>query len=176
MDIKSHNDPVLPRTQSSQILIPRSGIEIILEVLSPLIIGAGFVMILLYWSQLPDRVAIHFNLTGNPNGWAKRSAVFVVLIPAIIVYLFPTLIVLGIKPLSQDNTKSAEQYRLTRFFLSVIRFEILFFILVVEWVTIISAVNGALIYTGLLNAAAFGSVLFVTFAVYLFFFYRIKKT
>jgi uncharacterized membrane protein len=66
--------------------------------------AAAFVLVLLYacflgywvWSgmQLPERVATHFNGSGEPNGWMSRSAnqtiilIFGVVLPLFMIGLF----------------------------------------------------------------------------------------
>lgn len=64
--------------------------------------GAAFVLLLLYafflgywaWSgtQLPDRLATHFNGSGEPNGWMSRSASQTFML--VFGFLFPLFIIL----------------------------------------------------------------------------------
>jgi len=51
------------------------------------------VIVLSLYSGLPERIAVHFDLHGNPNGWASRTS-FVIsgLIPAAVLFTISTMI------------------------------------------------------------------------------------
>ena len=37
-------------------------------------VAIGLALQVLYWPQLPERMATHFDAQGNPNGWMDRAA------------------------------------------------------------------------------------------------------
>jgi uncharacterized membrane protein len=66
--------------------IPRTRMEIILEVISVLgllIIGAN---IALMWPVLPDRVPTHFGASGIPDAWGGKTSLF--LLPVITFFMY----------------------------------------------------------------------------------------
>ena len=71
---------------------PRSRLEWTLEgialggVLSPFAITA------LFWSELPERIAVHFDFEGQPNGWGPRALMFTIPVINSMSYLLLTAI------------------------------------------------------------------------------------
>lgn len=175
MEMNFHTGPVIEKTPAPRLPVPLSKPEKVLETLSALALIAGFFLIFLNWNLLPERVAIHFDWYGKPDGWLSRSTLFVLHIPTVMVYCFLALISLGIKPLSKDKPAVVRQYRIMRFFLSVIKLEILFFILTIEWIIIRSAVAGTAPNMEYFNPIVFISFVAVTLAVFLFYFNRVKN-
>jgi hypothetical protein len=52
----------------------------------------GFVLVLMYWSQLPDRIPTHFNAVGEVDDWGPKGMLW--LLPAINIVLVPGILVL----------------------------------------------------------------------------------
>ncbi|HTJ50189.1 MAG TPA: SdpI family protein [Cyclobacteriaceae bacterium] len=57
------------------------------EFLLWLLLALPYVYLLLVWSNLPDTVAIHFGLDGQPNGWASKTALLFIPLLGILSYL-----------------------------------------------------------------------------------------
>ena len=62
------------------------------ELIFWLLLLAPCIYILTVWNILPERVAIHFGMDGQPNGWGGKGSTFI--IP--LVNLFTYLLLLGI--------------------------------------------------------------------------------
>lgn len=57
------------------------------------ILVSTIALVLLLYPGLPDRIAIHFDMQGNPDGWASRTSFMVSgLLPAVILFMLNTLI------------------------------------------------------------------------------------
>lgn len=72
-----------------------SGLRIVLEFLLVALIATLIVGAANWYPELPDHVVLHFNASGEPDGWADRSAVLWFLFPAIGVILAVVLRTLG---------------------------------------------------------------------------------
>ena len=72
------------------------------------------------WGQLPDHIAIHFDLKGTPNGWGGRWAIF--LTPVISIFTYALLLFLP-----QVDPKRTEDYEYTSMF-SKIRVAVVIFL------------------------------------------------
>jgi len=64
----------------------------VLNVLSVLCLLVGFVLVIVYLPQLPDRIPTHFNAAVEADGWGSRGMIW--LLPAIIIVLVPGMLVL----------------------------------------------------------------------------------
>jgi uncharacterized membrane protein len=49
------------------------------------LVAAGVAQILSYYSSLPDPVASHFNLNGQPNGWSSRVSFFGIYLGSLVI-------------------------------------------------------------------------------------------
>jgi uncharacterized membrane protein len=50
-------------------------------------------MVFMLYPRLPERIAVHFDMQGNPDGWATRTSFMVSgLIPAVVLFILNTLI------------------------------------------------------------------------------------
>lgn len=72
------------------------------------------VAVLSLYSGLPERIAVHFDLQGNPNGWASRTS-FVIsgLIPACILFMISTVIFFYVR---RTTTKATLSYMIVGLF------------------------------------------------------------
>ena len=61
----------------------------VLEVSALIGIAASFVMLALAWPELPQRVAVHFGITGRPDVWGPKAAVL--LWPVLVVLIYGVL-------------------------------------------------------------------------------------
>lgn len=56
------------------------------------LLAAPFVVLMIYWNDLPDRIPMHWNYRGEIDGWAERRGIF--LLPSLGVGLVLLLRVL----------------------------------------------------------------------------------
>ncbi len=73
-----------------------------------LVLLADWGAALWWWSALPERVPIHFDLNGVPNGWAERSLWWWFLLPALGTGLclgFGVLLPRWIRALAKSNSR-----------------------------------------------------------------------
>ncbi len=58
-----------------------------------LLVIVSFLQMLYFWSLMPDRMASHFDGTGQANGWAPRSVFFILYagLTALLLILFQVL-------------------------------------------------------------------------------------
>ena len=78
-----------------------------------------FVFIAVYWDKFPDQIAIHFNMSGEPNGYGgKIEGLF--LMPVINIGMYFLFIVLPkIDPRKANYALFADKYRIIRIVLHV---------------------------------------------------------
>lgn len=79
--------------------IPVSDTEIWLHRSAFALIGLTVMLIIFYYGQLPERIPIHFDINGNPDGWSKKAMLWI--LPAIFVGTVVMLQV--ISKMSPDN-------------------------------------------------------------------------
>lgn len=65
-----------------------------LEVAILLLVGASFAMLIHYYPQLPERMPVHWNPSGEPDRWAHKSLTTVFFLPALGAYLHIFFLVL----------------------------------------------------------------------------------
>jgi uncharacterized membrane protein len=58
-----------------------------------LIVGATAAYLVAHWSEIPARFPIHYDLAGNPNGWANRTPLGV--LDALMIQLLVLAILIG---------------------------------------------------------------------------------
>jgi uncharacterized membrane protein len=63
-----------------------------------LIVGLNFILALTFYFQLPEIIATHFNLKGEPNGYSSKDSIWIIPILNLILYYGMTQIATKIKP------------------------------------------------------------------------------
>lgn len=76
--------------------IPKTRLEKLLEVISIIFIGFMFFQVFYYWSDLPNRIPIHFNAKGEADGWGGKESILV--LPIIGLFLFKMMFFLSKAP------------------------------------------------------------------------------
>ena len=72
------------------------------------------IMVLVLYPALPDRIAVHFDLQGNPDGWASRTSFMISgLIPATILLVVSTVIFFYVR---RTANKAAAPYLIVGLF------------------------------------------------------------
>jgi uncharacterized membrane protein len=59
-----------------------------------LLVGATFALLIYYYPQLPERMPVHWNPSGEPDGWERKSLASVFFLPALGLYLHAFFLVL----------------------------------------------------------------------------------
>jgi hypothetical protein len=108
--------------------IPRSRLEVILDLVAIAAILANIWLIAQSWGKLPDSMAVHFDFSGKPNGWGSKSVLFIPLLVAIIVNAgffllskFPHISNYA-WPITSENAR--RQYQLVRLLLGFLKTEV----------------------------------------------------
>jgi uncharacterized membrane protein len=77
------------------------------------LVAAAAVQILIYYPQLPGRLASHFNGAGTPNGWQTKTAFFSFYVGGIVlatVLCFGVPKLIGAMPTSAINLQNKEYW------------------------------------------------------------------
>lgn len=127
---------IIKKTNNPIIHIPRSFLEKIGEILVAIGVISSLVSLLSYWSVLPQKIPIHFDIFGKPNLFGEKS---VLLILCIVVYLL-ILILTAITnyphllkyPYAVTENNIRDQYLYLRTFLIYLKLEIVCFFLYLQ--------------------------------------------
>jgi Protein of unknown function (DUF1648). len=126
--------------------IPLSGLEIVIELVSGIILIANFVMIVLAWDKLPDTIPSHFNAAGEIDGYGSKSTLFILIPVTVILYAgitllsrFPHIFNYAVE-ITEKNTGT--QYRLARIFIRVLKAELVTIFTYLEYCIVMSALSG----------------------------------
>ena len=125
--------------------IPRTPLENTLTVLSVLGLLFGFYLLLRFLPMLPDRIPIHYNFTGQIDGWGSKNSLiilpgiaFVIFVVFTILERFPQIYNFPF-PITERNVRT--QYVLSRGLIGWLKFEIVLFFIYIEWKTIQAALG-----------------------------------
>jgi uncharacterized membrane protein len=128
------------KTNQPKIELKKSTFETNLDIISGFLILLQFVIIFIFWSKLPDKIPIHFNLSGEPNGWGGKNSIFI--LPVLSIVLFSLITILSSYPhtfnylfeITEKN--SVIQYTLVKNYLAVIKtLIIVLFMLIILMIT-----------------------------------------
>ncbi|NOU92669.1 DUF1648 domain-containing protein [Paenibacillus sp. LMG 31456] len=109
--------------------IPKTNIEVLHEVISIAVILTSIIYLCLEWSKLPAQVPIHFNVSGEVNGWGGKGTLFLLPILSIVVYIGLTILSRyphSFNYLSEITEENAQrQYTNARLLVSWLKVEII---------------------------------------------------
>jgi immunity protein, SdpI family len=105
------------------------------------------------WNALPERVPIHFDAKGEPNGWGSRASEFILIGINVLTYLF----LLFFKKIDPKNP--GESYFTSNFY--KFRIALIFFLSAISVMVIHAGLPG----NGLFNGQWMMALLFLFFAV-----------
>lgn len=152
-----------------KIHVERTSIDVALGTLALMGFVGGLAAVLFVWPELPERLPIHFDLSGNPDRWGPRWELFVPM--AISAVLGLGLEILSYFPqsynyLTEITAENAQrQYRLAVRLLRSLNAIIQWLFAAVAW-TILRAAQG-LSHPGMWLIPAFVAGTFVLLIVYL---------
>ncbi len=108
--------------------LPMSLLEWALQAMTLLVLTITVAAVAFYWPTLPERIVIHFNILGNPDGHGPKSTLW--FLCAVDTFNFLLMTVLSrfphtfnyLRPVTESN--AASQYLLARKFIFVMNFEV----------------------------------------------------
>lgn len=62
-------------------------IDKLIQIIGSLIVVASFVYIIIYYSQLPDEIPIHYGLDGKPDDFANKSSIWSIPILSLLMFI-----------------------------------------------------------------------------------------
>ncbi|AGK95990.1 DUF1648 domain-containing protein [Clostridium pasteurianum] len=151
--------------------------EKIIFALTVLILISDFILIAIYWRNMPSIIPTHFNFSGKPDGWGGRGSLLVV--PITNLFIFILLAVLskfphiGNYPVNITEKNAKYQYSNARKLMIVMNLEIVclfFYIFLSEIYSALDKSNGP----GILFLPVFLLVIFGTTAYFAIKMYRNK--
>jgi hypothetical protein len=110
--------------------VPRTGLELLLDVAGVLALLGSYLTIALAWSKFPDRIPTHFNAAGEVNGWGPRETLWIA--PGVMTLVFVVLTIAARFPqrfnypwpITAENAE--RQYRMARTLLAAVRLAVAF--------------------------------------------------
>jgi uncharacterized membrane protein len=115
-------------------------------------LGLSFLIILIiipliYYNRLPERIPVHFNAAGTPDGFGSRSSLFI--LPATGLFMYLLLTVLAAFPhifnfpvtITPENAEV--QYRLATRLLRILKTVILILFSFISWMSVRTATGNA---------------------------------
>ncbi|MDD4146020.1 MAG: DUF1648 domain-containing protein [Clostridia bacterium] len=127
--------------------LPLTSWEKSLEAISIWGVLLHFTLLFTSWESLPGKIPQHFGVTGAPDAWGGKGTLMILPITTLVMYLLLTIISKyphTFNYLYEINEKNAEvQYRYARYMLVVLKAEIIWSFLYIEWITIQVALGKA---------------------------------
>jgi len=127
----------LPLTNYEKVLEFLSGIGVLLLII--IVIGA--------WKNTPEQIPSHFGPSGRPDAWGGKGSLALLPILGLMIYLlitvvsrFPSAFNYPCK-ITEENAKV--QYQLGRYLLVLLKVEIIWLFIYIEWKTIQVAIGKA---------------------------------
>lgn len=127
--------------------IPRSPLEIVLEVLAILGILIHALLLVYYWPILPESIPTHFGFSGDADSWGGKSSLIILLVVNIGMYLmfavlhyFPHIYNYNVG-ITEKNAR--EQYYNARLMMNLMKVEIVWMFAYIGWGTVQTALGNA---------------------------------
>lgn len=70
-----------------RIKIKKTSFDRCIEAITVLIMLAQWIVVLLFYSKLPETVPMHYNIAGEIDGWGNRSLLLILLVLSTIMYI-----------------------------------------------------------------------------------------
>ena len=118
-----------------------------LNLLSLLGIAANFGVLPMCWNDLPERVPIHFGVTGVADGWGPKQHMLLLPLMALAIYIIVTIAVhfgaAGNSLITITPENAERQKEVTLMLTSWIKGEILWLFVFIQWQSIQVAMGRA---------------------------------
>ncbi|PWW05227.1 uncharacterized protein DUF1648 [Paenibacillus cellulosilyticus] len=164
------------------IRVPRSALELWLEVVNIVVIVGTLIYLLVRWSDLPSTIPIHFDGSGEADGWGNRATLL--LFPLITIAPYALITTLNRfphtfnYPVAVTEQNASQLYRLTVQMLTWLKLELVLLFSAIGIMTIRSAETGRSEGVGILTITAIiiilGTVL--SYLLYIIRRFRTPKT
>lgn len=120
--------------------IPYSQLEIILEAISAVGVLVLIILIILSWSELPDKIPSHFGASGLPDAWGSKLSVW--FLPGMGVGLYALLTIVSRFPhtfnylwaVTEENAE--KQYQIARTMVGALKAEVIWLFVYMEFAII----------------------------------------
>jgi uncharacterized membrane protein len=121
-------------------------IDVCLEITAIMLLLFCVFTTLIIWNQLPERVPIHFNITGQADSYGNKTS-FLIILP-VILFLYLAFTILGKFPyiynyvvkISKENAE--KQYRLAKRLILVLKNEIIIIFIIIQQSILSAAKSG----------------------------------
>ena len=67
-------------------------VDLVCDVLGAVCLLVMFLLVALYWNELPELIPTHYGIDGQPNAWGGRGAILVLPILSLILFASLTLV------------------------------------------------------------------------------------
>lgn len=127
--------------------IPRSPLEIIIEVMAVFGILVHALMLFHHWPTLPDVIPTHFGFSGEADGWGSKNTLIVLFATNIGLYLMMTVLTFFphtfnyVVEITEKNVR--EQYYYARLMSNFMKLEVVWMFVYLEWGTLQVALGKA---------------------------------
>ncbi|WP_053372780.1 MULTISPECIES: DUF1648 domain-containing protein [Bacillales] len=128
-----------------KLVIPKTNLERWHDGLSIIILLFSFVYLIVKWSELPQTIAIHFNGSGEADGWGSKAFLFILPIFALLIFIGLTLLrkvphqFNYMVPITDQN--APYQYKNSIYLLSWIKLDLVAIFAYVQWAVIQDALG-----------------------------------
>ncbi len=130
---------------SANINLKKSVLERICDTLALTGLALFIILIAGYWSKLPDTIPIHFNLSGEADGWGSKATILVLPVIALFIYVTMTLAIQSSKninyPVRITPENAERQYRLARHLIAVMKAAVVWGLLGLTWLILRTALS-----------------------------------
>lgn len=118
-----------------------------IELLSVVVLGMIWVLVIFYFAKLPDTVPVHFDAQGQPDAYGSKTTI--VVLPVIAVMLFAGMTILNRYPhifnypvkITPENAR--RQYSIATRLVRILKLVVMFVFLIVGYLTIRTALGHA---------------------------------
>jgi uncharacterized membrane protein len=125
----------------------RTGVDWLLEIAAIMGLVGAFAILGSAWSQLPERIPLHFDITGKPDGWGNKGWLWILpMIGAVIYVGFTALVRVPHRfnyPWKITPENAQRQYRIARSLLTWLKAQITLLLAAIAWTTIRVALGKA---------------------------------
>lgn len=117
--------------------LPLSPIELVLETFCGILMGFTFLMTILAWGSLPDKVPTHYGFTGTPDSYGDKGMIWLLPIIGLALYAGMTLVNryphIFNYPVTITPENAARQYRLARLLMVVMKTVLACLFIYMQW-------------------------------------------
>ena len=162
----------MPYSQNKRpiIKIPRSPLEVAVEIGSLIGLLAVFGILVMIWSDIPNRIPQHFGFTGQPDAWGDKETLFFLPVVSGLLYLLLSIVSkyphVFNYPVEITEKNAGEQYLLARLLLGWLKLVIVWQLAFIQYKTVMVALGKV---EGLgLSILVFVAITFIIIFIYIY--------